>query len=101
MAKKATELRLEDLIGRRVRDAEGRVVGRLEEFRATREGDHWVVNEYEIGPSALLERLAARHLGITWPGRVDGYRALWNQLNLEDPKQPRLNCRVDELKKLR
>jgi hypothetical protein len=101
MAKKASELRLEDLIGRRVRDAAGRVVGRLQEFRATREGNHWVVDEYEIGPSALLERLAARHLGIIWPGRVHGYRASWNQLDLEDPKHPRLTCGVDELKKLR
>jgi hypothetical protein len=100
VAKRANELHLEDLLGRRVRDRDGRVVGRLEEFRARREGEHWVVTEYDIGPTALLERLAARHLGITWPGRVHGYRATWEQLALDDPKAPTLTCGLDELKKL-
>jgi len=101
VAKRASELRLEELIGRRVRDRDGHVVGRLEEFRARREGEYWVVTEYDIGPTALLERLAARHLGITWPGRVHGYRATWDQLALDDPERPTLTCAVDELKKIR
>jgi hypothetical protein len=100
VVKKENELRLEDLLGRRVRDPNGRVIGRLEEFRAAREGDHWVVTDYDIGPTALLERLAARHLGVTWPGRVYGFRATWDQLNVDDPDQPTLTCSVDELKKL-
>ena len=101
MAKKANEVRLEQLLGRRVRDPEGRIVGRLEEFRARREGDYWVVDEFDIGPSALLERLAVRHLGMTWLGRVSGYRADWNQLNLDDPDHPTLTCGVGQLKELR
>ncbi len=100
MAKKDSELHLEALLGRRVRDADGRVVGRLEEFRARREGEHWVVVEFDIGPIALLERLAVRHLGVTWRGRARGYRATWEQLNLEDPGRPALACGLDELKKL-
>ena len=100
MAKKDSELRVEQLLGRRVRDANGHVVGRLQEFRARRDGEHWVVAEFDIGPAALLERLAARHLGITWPGRVAGYRATWEQLDLENPEDPRLNCDVGELKRL-
>lgn len=98
--KKASEFGLEQLLGRRVRDTSGRAVGRLEECRARREGNYWVVTEFDIGPNALLERLASRHLGVTWPGRGRGYRATWNQLNLEDPERPTLTCRVDELKKL-
>jgi hypothetical protein len=101
VVKKERELHLEDLLGRRVRDQNGRVVGRLEEFRARREGDYWVVAEYDIGPTALLERLAVRHLGVTWPGRVHGYRAIWDQLDVGDPDRPTLTCEVDELKKLR
>ena len=99
MAKKDSELHLEDLLGRRVRDPDGRVIGRIEEFRARREGGHWVVTEYDIGPTALLERLAVRHLGVPWPG-VHGYRAMWDQLNFEDPHHPTLTCGTDELKKL-
>jgi hypothetical protein len=101
VARKENELRLEQLLGRHVRDASGRVVGRLEEFRASREGEHWVVTEFDIGPTALLERLAVRHLGVTWFGRVHGYRATWDQLNLEDSDRPTLTCGVDELRKLR
>jgi hypothetical protein len=100
VAKKGNEIHLEDLLGRRVRDPSGRAIGRLEEFRARREGEHWVVAEYDIGPTALLERLAVRHLGIRWPGRVQGYRANWDQLDVSDPKHPMLTCGVDELKKL-
>lgn len=100
MAKRANEVHLEDLLGRRVRDQHGQVVGRLEEFRARREGDHWVVAEYDIGPSALLERLAVRHLEIAWAGRVHGYRATWDQIDVSDPTHPMLTCGIDELKKL-
>jgi hypothetical protein len=100
MAKRANELRLEDLLGRRVRDRDGHIIGRLEEFRARREGEHWVVTEYDIGPAALLERLAVRHLGIMRSGRLRGYRATWDQLDLDDPEYPKLTCGVDELRKL-
>ena len=100
MAKRGNELHLEDLLGRRVRDQDGRVLGRLEEFRAHREGDYWVVAEYDIGPTALLERLAVRHVGLAWPGRVHGYRATWDQIDVSDPKRLMLTCGVDELKKL-
>jgi hypothetical protein len=95
------ELRVEQLIGCRVRDRDGNVVGRLEEFRAVREGEHWVVTEFDIGPTALLERLAVRHLGFTWPGHPRGYRAGWEQLNLDDPERPTLTCRADELRVVR
>ena len=101
MAKKGSELRVEELVGTRISDRDGRVVGRLEELRATREGDHWVVTEFDIGAGALLERLASRHFGITWPGRVRGYRASWDQLNFEDPHHLTLRCPMEELKKLR
>jgi hypothetical protein len=90
---------VEDLIGRRVLDRDGRKVGRLEEMRATREGEYYVVSEFHIGPAALIERLAVRHLGLTWPGRAHGYRASWDQLDLSDPHRPRLLCDRSELKK--
>src|SRR2546421_218605 len=51
-------VRLEDLVGRRVRTAEGAVVGRIEEVHAERRGDDHEVIEYLIGPGALRERFA-------------------------------------------
>jgi hypothetical protein len=101
VVKKANELRLEELLGRRVHDASGRVVGRLEEFRATRNGDAWEVTEFDIGREALLERLAIRHFGWVPGQRPAGYRARWDQIDLTDPDQPRLTCGVEELQTIR
>jgi hypothetical protein len=101
VAKKARELRLELLLGRRVVDGDGHVVGRLEEFRATREDDAWVVTEFEIGRAALLERLAIRNFGWV-PGKGPaGYRARWDQIDLRDPDHPRLTVPIEELKPIR
>ncbi len=99
MATKA-DVRLEDLLGRVVRGQDGGVIGRLEEFRAEREGEHWVVTRYHIGPAALLERLAVRHLGVTWRS-VKGYEARWDQLSLDDPQRPTLTCDRADLKAIR
>lgn len=92
------ELRLERLLGRKVRDRENRTVGRIEEFRAERENAYWVMTRYHIGPAALLERLAVRHLGVTWRGRPKGYEAEWDQVDLGDPDHPRLIVPLEELK---
>jgi len=94
------EWRLELMLGRRVRAQDGRVIGRLEEFRAEREHDYWVVTEFHVGPTALIERLAVRHLGLTLPGRAHGYRVRWDQLDLDDPDNPRLTCPMGDLERI-
>jgi len=91
------ELRAELLLGRRVHSIDGKVVGRIEEMRAEREHDYWVVTEFHIGPDALIERLAVRHFGFTLSGRAHGYRVKWDQLDLSDPDDARLTCDVNEL----
>jgi sporulation protein YlmC with PRC-barrel domain len=48
---------LSDLIGRPVRDASGRKLGRVFEVRGHREGEGIVVDEILVGPRALLKRL--------------------------------------------
>jgi hypothetical protein len=97
MAAPERERRIERLVGMRVFDREGRVVGRLEEMRAEKEGAHYVVTEWHIGPAALFERLSVRHFGMHRSGRVTGYIARWDQLDLEDPARLVLTCRRDEL----
>lgn len=99
MAEK-NERRVELLLGRKVRAMDGAVVGRIEEMRAEREDDHYVVTEFHLGPTALIERLAVRHFGFTLPGRVHGYRVRWDQLDLEDEDRPRLTCPVEDLERL-
>ena len=95
-----SERRVELLLGRRVRALDGTVIGRIEEMRAEREDDYYVVTEFDVGPAALIERLAVRHFGLTLPGRAHGYRVRWDQLDVEDEDTPRLTCSVGELEHL-
>lgn len=96
-----SERRLEHLVGRKVYDQTGRVVGRLEEFRAEREGEHYVIADYWIGTAALLERLAVRSLGVRHREHSSGYRARWDQLNIDNPDRPTLTCAVEELTRIK
>jgi hypothetical protein len=89
-------VRVQDLLGRRVRTSDGRMVGRIEEMVAQRRtnGDHEVV-EYHLGTGALLERLAIAR-------RVLGRRpqmliARWDQIDIRRPDAPVLTCGVEEL----
>jgi hypothetical protein len=94
-----TELRLEDLLGREVLAANNRLVGRIEEFRAERDGKGCAITGFVIGAAGLVERLgvAARSLvGVRGRGRV----ARWDQLDLSNPERPRLTCPLDELERI-
>jgi hypothetical protein len=88
-------VRLQDLVGARVRSLSGEVVGRIEEVRAERRDDDHEVVEYLLGTGALLERLALVH-------RLFGRQPVklvvrWDQLDIADPACPRLTCAMDEL----
>jgi hypothetical protein len=100
VAERKAECRVELLLGRKVRGEDGGVIGRIEELRAEREGDYYVVTEFHLGPTALIEALAVRHLGFTFPGRVHGYRVRWDQLDLSDQDHPHLTCPVEELERI-
>ena len=94
---KASEVRLELAVGRRVRAMNGRVIGRLEEIRVS---DSWTIDEYLIGPLALAERLSITAISIRGGSMRRGYRARWNQLDISDPVTPRLTCSIEELARL-
>ena len=91
------EVHLELLLSRRVRDVNGRPVGRLEEVRADRIGLECVVREYHIGPYALLERLSVGFVRAFRGPRHAAIIVPWDRLDLTDPVHPRLTCRADEL----
>jgi sporulation protein YlmC with PRC-barrel domain len=100
------EIRVEQLIGRRVYAANGRRVGHLEEVRASMRGGECFVEEYLVGSYAVFERLAALAIGRALLGKFGayreggGYRVPWDKLDLSDPARPRLLCSVEELEKL-
>jgi hypothetical protein len=83
------EVRVQDLLGRQVLAANNRSVGRIEEMRVEKHGKGYVVREYHLGAAALMERLSA-HVGA-WFGRARRLRVVaWDQLDLSDPRRPRL-----------
>lgn len=101
------ELALEHVIGRRVRDVDGRSVGRITEMRAEivlhEQGSDYCVSEVLLGVHGWLEGLAggafARraipHLG-PFAGYKE-YRIPWQQMDFSDPDRPRLRCRREDL----
>jgi hypothetical protein len=94
------EVHVEQLLGRRVRDTDGRVVGRIEELRSAIVDGERVVTEFHIGPAALLERIGLvvselpifRLFGSGSPPRS----APWQLMDLDDPRHPRLRGRLDD-----
>jgi hypothetical protein len=94
-----SEIRIDRLLGRQVLAANGRPAGRLEEFRAERRDDDYVITEYVIGLVGLAARfgVAVRALIGSPSG---GYIARWDQLDLSNAETPRLTCSVDELRRL-
>lgn len=94
------EVRIEQLIGRRVRDADGRAVGRIEEMTCAIElherGRDYMVRTLQVGTFGALDALGGSRvlrllLGVLLPRRA--YRCLevpWNRIDLSDPTRPRL-----------
>jgi hypothetical protein len=94
----AKELRFEDLIGRPVRNAHGRIIGRIEDADVAPEGDDYVITHFLLGPAERLARLRAflgqlptlRGIGL---GKDRDLRRLpWSWFDLHDPDRPRLSA---------
>jgi hypothetical protein len=95
----STSLRLDRLLGRQVRTANHRRLGRIEEFRAERRGAEWVVTGYVIGATGLLERLGMGVRLILGMRGIGGYVARWDQLDLTNPDRPRISCPIEDLRR--
>ena len=101
------DVHLEQLLGAKVRDINDEVVGRIEEFRAEQKGDRCYVESYMIGASALVERLSAWTL-VRPIKRVlktrhiySAFEVRWQDMDLSDPKQPRLKIAKSDLRHAR
>ena len=96
------EIRLEDLLHRRVHDGDGRVAGRIEEVIARRDGGALVVVEYRLGVYARLQQIAGGAFGRAMLGllpnvRPTVYRVPWHQLDLSRLDDLRLRCSREDL----
>lgn len=89
-----TELHAELLLGCRVHDVDGCPVGRIEELHVDMIDGESVVTEYHLGHAALVERMAefVRQLPFfrLLPTMRSEYRVHWKDLDLSDPRKPRL-----------
>ena len=86
-----TQVRVQELVGRRVRDGDGKVVGRIESIRATWRGKECYVEAFELGTAALLTRLGLSAASLVgWPAAREPLRIPWQQMDLSDPEKPRL-----------
>ena len=84
-------IRLDDLVGRVVRDEKGQVVGRIYDIRAEESNGALEIVEYHIGSAALLERVGvslAHLVGIERP--TAPRKVPWDQLDVSDPDNPKL-----------
>jgi hypothetical protein len=92
-------IHFEHLLGREVRDPEGKRVGRILAVSTRPDGEDCVVHEYLLGTAALLTRLgisAQRLVGMKIRRKPLCVR--WDLLDLRDPKKPTLKCSREELK---
>ena len=98
-------VRLERLLGRKVIDVNGKNAGKIEEVRAHVRDGVCVVESFELGRQGLLERLSisdlslamVRVLGARRGTGAKGHRVPWQQMDVSDPKHPRLRCAKEEL----
>jgi hypothetical protein len=100
------QIHAELLLGEKVFALNGQPIGRLEEIRTEINRGHCFVSEFLVGSYAVLERLAAWHIGrallrVLGAKRREGYRIRWDQLDLSDPRHLKLLCDVEELMPLR
>jgi hypothetical protein len=93
------------LVSYKLRDADGRSLGRIEEIIAEIQGTDWVVTEVHIGPGALLERLLELSTLVPFLDRLQRhlrrrYRLRWNQLDFSDLAHPRATVSRGELERI-
>jgi sporulation protein YlmC with PRC-barrel domain len=88
-----SEVHVELLVGRRVIDSSGTLVGRVQEIEA--DGDE--ITYVLVGKQAMLERLWGLERVVKKRG---GYRIRWNQLNWLSSPDLRTYCTVAELESI-
>jgi hypothetical protein len=96
-------IHLQRLLGRKVKDPSGRTAGRIEEILADWDGRTWTVQAYLLGRGGLADRLSIPGLSSLFVDSLGGYgnpasrKVSWNQMDLTDPRHPRLRCPVEDL----
>jgi sporulation protein YlmC with PRC-barrel domain len=97
------EVQVELLIGTKVYDVNGEKVGRIEEILVERQDNGLLVESFLVGASALISRLSAWTLVRPIKGSLktrhiySAYDIPWQDLDLTDPKRPKLRTAKKDL----
>ena len=96
------EIHVEWIVGKVVHDVDGARAGRIEEMIVERRGTDYVITEYHLGGGAMLERIMnfageLKLLGFLQRLTSKPRKATWDQLDLRDPRRPRLTVRYRDL----
>ena len=81
-----TLVHLETIAGRKVRDRNGKVAGRIEEVHADWRGDECVVSYYELASRPATLRYIARILG--GKSTRGAIVVPWDGIDWSDPENP-------------
>jgi sporulation protein YlmC with PRC-barrel domain len=98
------EINVELLLGTKVRDVDGSYVGRIEELRVEQDDKACLVDAYLIGASAVIQRLSAwtlvRPIRKVLRSRklYSLYQVPWQDMDLSDPRHPRLRTAKRDLR---
>ena len=99
-------IHLEDLVGRKILDPSGQCAGRIEEVIVRRKDGKYLVAEIHLGRRALIERLSITGISMFFASSLGAHRhpashkAKWEQVDLSDPRRPKLKCDIKELEEL-
>ncbi|MEO8575663.1 MAG: PRC-barrel domain-containing protein [Gemmatimonadales bacterium] len=100
------EIQVYQFLGKRVVDADGHHIGRVEEIEATRGDDNCAIDAYIIEHRGLLDRVGTWALSgslrrlLPEPQSSRPYRVPWDQMDLTDPGHPRVTVPADQLQRV-
>ncbi len=99
------DIKVQLLVGTKVRDLDGKNVGRIEEIRVERQGKALLVEAYLIGVSGLIDRLSARTLVRPIQRLLRSrhiysvYEVPWQEMDVTDPKRPVLKIAQRDMRR--
>jgi sporulation protein YlmC with PRC-barrel domain len=100
------EHQLFEILGKRVVDANGKHIGRLEEIECERGETNCPIDAYIVEHRALLDRVSSWALTSSLQQKLSKnvahrpYRIKWDQMDMSDPSRPRALLPEDELERL-
>ncbi len=101
------ELRLYEILGNKVHDADGKYAGALEEIEVERGDESCAVKSYLVEHRGVIDRITAWALAdslrkaIPVREKSRPYRVPWELMDLSDPHHPRITVPQSELKRVR